>query len=404
MAEVNPFAPVAPAAAASSGGAAPATLKAAGRGASRYASGSAASSAYEPPSAFAVAQAQEQIGGFAPPAAAAPARSSREIRRALVTETPRPGAGGGGGGGGEDEDASVAASPPPAAAAAGPAATARGGVCFGAARSCTSCYAAIGRSRCGTMGCLTFAGVFALALFAFSCALLKPSPGVGTCDHSSGCGNTQTSISGCISVAAPGRNCDNVCADPLLDAVAPFRFSPSLPIGGATADSLKSMLVWCGFPQANVNWRVPLSIFTAVAAFAAVVCVATKRVLWLPLLALLLAAAGALFLYVMGIDGVAVDKGDKACKAGLTSVPVVSWNVNMRPSLTCDTSIFAAVVVLDLAISPVLLAAAFVLIKHRAVMLQPGYGAPPPPRAAPAVGPNEIDPKSIVFGDPRAAR
>jgi hypothetical protein len=48
----------------------------------------------------------------------------------------------------------------------------------------------------------------------------------------------------------------------------------------------------------------------------------------------------------------------------------------------------------------VLVAAAIVLFRHRAVMLLPGYGAPAPRAAAQAVGPNEIDPKSIVFGAP----
>jgi len=401
MAEINPFAPQAASAAAS---AAP-TLKAAGRSASRYASSASASAAAagDAPSAFAVAEAREQIGGFAAPVATKPARVSREARRALVAETPaRAGAGAGPG---DDEDASVVASPPPDPAPEAAAAARRRGACCGAAGTCGACCAAVGRSRCGTMGCAGFAGVFALALFAFSCALLKPSPGVGACGGGA-CGTGGSVPMGCITLAAPQvSSCDAVCADPGISAVAPFRFLPSLASGGSSADALKGMSVWCGFPQANVNWRVPLTFFTALVAFASVVSVATKRTLWVPLLALLLAVAGCLFLYVMGIDGVATDKGDKACRAGLPGVTVQSWippASGGRPTLACDSSIFSAVVVLDMFISPVLLGAAFVLFKHRIVMLQPGYGAPPPPRNAVPAG--QIDPKSIVFGDPRAAR
>jgi len=389
MAEVNPFAQQ-PAAAA------PTALKASGRSASRYAQ-SSSSSSQPPPSASAVAQAHEQIGTAPPVAAAGASRSSRESRRALVVETPFGGGGDGGGGGGGGDASSVAASPP--AAAAAPSVVARGGVCYGAARACGACCAAVGKSRCGTLGCLVFTGVFALTLFAFSCALLKAAPFAGACGGNACSGSASPPI-GCIALAAAGRSCENVCADAAFDAIAPFRFTASLGGGGGSADGLKGVPVWCGFPQANVNWRVPLSIFTALAAFAAAACVATRRTLMLPLLALLLGCAGALFLYVMGIDGAAADKGLKACSAGLPTVAVLSWIPNVRPTLACDSAIFNAVVVLDFAIAPVLVAAAIVLFRHRAVMLLPGYGAPAPRAAAQAVGPNEIDPKSIVFGAP----
>ena len=188
-----------------------------------------------------------------------------------------------------------------------------------------------------------------------------------------------------VTLFSPNAKCATVCAAAAYDSIAPFRFVPVTPsMAGGQA-------IWCGFPQANVAWRVPLSLFAGLAALGALASVASKRATPIVLLALLLGVAGALFLYVMGIDAVAVGKGQQACQAGAVPTAVAAAETGKVTLSKCDSSMFAAVAVLDFFLSPTLLFCAWMLLKHRSAMAQPGYGAPAAPKSSAQQDPSGID-------------
>jgi len=168
--------------------------------------------------------------------------------------------------------------------------------------------------------------------------------------------------------------------------------------------SLKGQAVSCGFPKNNVNWRVPLSLFTGLAAVAAMVSVRYKRVMNLLVLGFLQTGSGFIFLYVMGIDGIAVDKASTLCKDGFVKAANLQTTVNIvqltKPlsDISCEYERFQAMVVLDFFVAPVLIFTGLVTIGHRLHMSiaseRPSTTTPPPLES----NPNVLDPKNIQFG------
>jgi hypothetical protein len=115
-------------------------------------------------------------------------------------------------------------------------------------------------------------------------------------------------------------------------------------------------------------------------------------------------ASGFIFLYVMGIDGIAVDKASTLCKDGFVKAANLQTTVNIvqltKPlsDISCEYERFQAMVVLDFFVAPVLVFTGLVTIGHRlhmSIASERLSTTTPPPLES---NPNVLDPKNIQFG------
>jgi len=297
------------------------------------------------------------------------------------------------------EPAAAAGAGAGAAAAAAPAPGGRG-ACYGVKRTYSTCSGAIGagaRNRCATLSCQSFSAVTALTVFAFSCALLdaRPFAGQGCSPTAQGQGCAGQLNPTCATLTGGGGKCSDLCALPAYDAVAPFRFAIATP-------GFDSSPIWCGFPKINVSWRIPLSLFSGFAAAAAAVFTRLRRPNAMALLGVTMFVGGCLFLYVMGIDGVAADNGLKLCKQNFAGTRVMIGENSLSSvglKVTCASEIFASVVVLDFFLFPLLAASGVMTVLHRKYMTDAALtAAPAAAAAATAAAGAPIDPTRIVWG------
>jgi hypothetical protein len=115
-------------------------------------------------------------------------------------------------------------------------------------------------------------------------------------------------------------------------------------------------------------------------------------------------ASGFIFLYVMGIDGIAVDKASTLCKDGFAKAANLQTTVNgvlltTKPlsDISCEYERFQAIVVLDFFVAPILIFTGLVTIGHR---LHMSIASELPTTTTPPLesNPNVLDPKNIQFG------
>ena len=188
---------------------------------------------------------------------------------------------------------------------------------------CCSYRQIAAQSRCQTLSWPFFAALYTLTIFAYSCALLDSKPFAGaSCSPEISCSSP---TKGCFALHQTNTKCADLCGSAFYDPISPIRFSLTKDPGNY---SIKGQAVSCGFPKNNVNWRVPLSLFTGLAAVAAMVSVRYKRAMNLLVLGFLQTASGFIFLYVMGIDGIAVDKASSLCKDGFVKAANLQTTVN----------------------------------------------------------------------------
>lgn len=264
---------------------------------------------------------------------------------------------------------------------------------------CCSYRQTAAQSRCQTLSLQLSAALYTLTIFAYSCALLDSKPFAGaSCSPEVSC---YSPTNGCVALQQSNTKCADLCGSSFYDPISPIRFSITKDPGNY---SLKGLAVSCGFPKNNVNWRVPLSLFTGLAAVAAMVSVRYKRALNLLVLGLLLTVSGFLFLYVMGIDGIAVDKSSNLCKDGFTKAANLLVSVNKvviktKPlsDITCEYERFQAMVVLDFFVAPVLIFTGLVSIGHR-IHMSTASESPLTSTPQTESNPNILDPKNIKFG------
>jgi hypothetical protein len=265
---------------------------------------------------------------------------------------------------------------------------------------CCSYRQIAAQSRCQTLSWQFLAALYTLTIFAYSCALLDSKPFAGaSCSPEISCSSP---TKGCFALYQTNTKCADLCGSALYDPISPIRFSLAKDPGNY---SLKGQAVSCGFPKNNVNWRVPLSLFTGLAAVSAMVSVRYKRAMNLLVLGFLQIASGFIFLYVMGIDGIAVDKASTLCKDGFVKAANLQTTVNAvllttKPfsDISCEYERFQAMVVLDFLVAPVLIFTGLVSIGHRvhmSIASERLTTSTPPPLES---NPNVLDPKNIQFG------
>jgi len=260
---------------------------------------------------------------------------------------------------------------------------------------CCSYRQIAAQSRCQTLVWQLVVTLITLSIFAFSCALLDSKPYAGvSCSPEASC---STPTKGCFSLYLQNTKCADLCGSTSYDPIGPLRFSLAKDAGSSLQ---KGQAVSCGFPKNNINWRIPLSLFTGLAGVAAMVSVRYKRPINLLVLGLLLLSSGLIFLYVMVIDGVAVDKSSSLCKDGfMKAVNLVSYvDANKLPKpltdIQCEYERFQAIVVLDFFVSPILIFVGLVTLGHRNYM---AASQEEPPRQD-ILKANSIDPTTIEFG------
>lgn len=157
-----------------------------------------------------------------------------------------------------EEPPSVDAAPPAAAPApAAPGGTKRCSCCSSLCRVLSAAHRCIATSPSLSGGFVGLVGLTSLGLFAYSCALLPPSPTSGPCASDiCGSGPIVEHGSPCVAAVAVGESCATVCASFALSKFVPFRFAA---VSGHTSTGY----VMCPFPAANTNWRIPLALFEA---------------------------------------------------------------------------------------------------------------------------------------------
>ena len=181
----------------------------------------------------------------------------------------------------------------------------------------------------------TIVSATGIALFVFSIILLAPHASVGAGCPPDACANGGTP--GCVWVFSRGESCASVCSSPDVVAVSPFRFGmPQFEQTGAMA--------YCPFPAYNENWRLPLSIISGLLCATSALAAVKRWKLVLAIHSLLTLCAGAVFLYVMGADSLAIKAGSAACADKFTAF---SSNYYNDLEVDCNPSLFIAVAVLD---------------------------------------------------------
>jgi hypothetical protein len=260
---------------------------------------------------------------------------------------------------------------------------------------CCSYRQIAAQSRCQTLVWQLVVTLITLSIFAYSCALLDSKPYAGaSCSPEASCSSP---TKGCFSLYLQNTKCADLCGSTSYDPIGPLRFSLARD---ASSSLQKGLAVSCGFPKNNINWRIPLSLFTGVASIAAMMSVRYKRRLNLLVLGLLLISSGLIFLYVMVIDGIAVDKSSSLCKDGfIKAVNLVTYvnDKNLPKPLTdiqCEYERFQAMVVLDFFVSPILIFVGLVTIGHRNFIASSQEETP----RQDLKGANSIDPTTIEFG------
>ena len=149
----------------------------------------------------------------------------------------------------------------------------------------------------------------------------------------------------------------------------------------ASAAAAGGAFIYCPFPRADTNWRIPASVLMACAAAFAMLSMIKRWKDGLLTGAFLSLVAGGIYFYIMIVDANATRQTADACAKGLTALGFAA-----SAGVTCSLAPAVAICVLDAALSLLLVYSSTVLYANcrRVAQEAAEYKARAPLRAATA--------------------